>query len=55
MGVITLNKLMDKLYSLSFPKNTAAPSKETLRFIVQFAAAYEPIKIRKTSTGFIAN
>jgi len=46
---------MDKLYSLSLPKNIAAPSKEALRFIVQYAAAYEPIKIRKTSTDFIAN
>ncbi len=46
---------MNKLYPLSFLKNTAAPSKESLRFIMQFAAAYEPIKLRRTSTDFIAN
>jgi len=46
---------MDKLYSLSFPKNTVAPSKETLRFIMQFAAVYDPIEISKTSMDFIAN
>jgi len=46
---------MDKLYSLPSLNNTLSPKKETLQFIMQFAAAYQPIEGDVTALDFIAN
>jgi len=46
---------MDKLYSLPSLNNTLTPKKETLQFIMQFAAAYESIAGDATALDFIAN
>lgn len=46
---------MDKLYTLHFSKNTPAPNKESLQLIMQFASAYESIRVGNTTADFIAN
>ena len=46
---------MDKLYTLHFSKKTPTPNKKSLQLIMQFASAYEAIRVGNTTTDFIAN
>ncbi len=46
---------MDKLYTLPFSKKSPVPSKESLQLIMQFATAYNSIKIGNVTTDFNAN
>jgi hypothetical protein len=46
---------MDKLYTLPFSENIPSPSKETLQFILQYAAAYGTIELCKLPKDYISN
>lgn len=46
---------MDKLYTLSNPKNNTSPKKETLDLILQFAACYKTVSTKNGRVAYIAN
>jgi len=48
-------QFMDKLYTLPSQQNTPRPSKKSVALILQYAAAYNPVKLAKGYVNTIAN
>jgi len=46
---------MDKLYTLPSQHKTPKPSKKSVALILQYAAAYNPVKLAKGYVNTIAN
>ena len=46
---------MDKFYTLPTHQNTPKPSKKSVALILQYAAAYNPVKLAKGYVDTIAN
>ena len=46
---------MDKFYTLFTHQKTPKPSKKSVAFILQYAAAYKPIKLVKGYVSTISN